>query len=147
VSETFIIAFRRRSTYEPDRATARAWLMGIATNLVRRHRRSEARRLAALSRADARVQPTASDTSDRVGDALLLEQALSHLDCDLRDVVLLVGAVQLTYLEAAAALGIPIGTVRSRMARARRFLRQSLSQTDHDSDEPSAPEPESHLKG
>ncbi|MEU8227034.1 sigma-70 family RNA polymerase sigma factor [Kribbella sp. NPDC048915] len=129
VSETFLIAFRRRGTYDPRTAGAKAWLYGIATNLARRHVRQEVRGLRATARAGVR-EPTdlaAHDGSvaERV-DAQNLARRIAPAIADLndgdRDVLLLTSWAGLTTVEVADALGIPVGTVRSRLHRVRRRL-------------------------
>ena len=135
VGETFLVAFRRRRTYDLGRADARPWLYGIATNLVSQHRRDEVRRLR-LQRVDL-----ASDVlpahDDRVAARVVaqsmrapLTAALAGLSSDDRDVLLLIAWEQLSYDEVAAALSIPVGTVRSRLNRARRKVRTVLGDGD-----------------
>jgi len=132
-AETFVQAFVGRRGYQPTRGSVRAWLYGIATNLVRRRRRQEQRRLIAYARL------TVPDRTDAVHDAVLdrmdatatVNSALGRIDAEARDVVLLVAGAQLTYEETSAALGIPVGTVRSRYSRARTQLRKLI---DADSD-------------
>lgn len=128
VGETFVVAFRRRGSYDPTRASERAWLLGIATNLVRRHYRSEMRRLAAYRRVDPTNSVEPADlVVDQLADAAVLDLALAQISAELREVILLVGGCELTYAEASAALDIPLGTVRSRMSRARSELRAALA--------------------
>jgi RNA polymerase sigma factor (sigma-70 family) len=122
-AETFARAFARRGRYVPATPTARPWLFGIASNLASSARRAEERQLRAYARlpfvrgddettsADARIDAR-TETAELV-DALL---ALSQKD---REALLLYAWADLSYAEIAAALGIPIGTVRSRISRAR----------------------------
>lgn len=131
VSETFLVAFRGRTGYAPDRAPVRAWLFGIATNLVRRHARDEERRYRAYGRAAGHTESTTelSEVAGRVDAQALrgeLAGALAALACEDRDVLLLWTYPQLSYAEIAAALGIPVGTVRSRLHRARGKVRNRL---------------------
>ncbi|MER5299668.1 RNA polymerase sigma factor [Streptomyces lasiicapitis] len=134
VAETFTTAFQQRHRYDPARgagADARPWLFGIATNLVGRHRRAEARRFKAMARVPALAdhdEPLADRAADRVVARAVgreLAAALAALPARHRD-VLLVAWGDLSYGEAAQALGIPVGTVRSRMHRARSKLREAL---------------------
>jgi RNA polymerase sigma-70 factor (ECF subfamily) len=131
MSETFLLAFRGRTGYTPGRAPVRAWLFGIATNLVRRHARDEERRYRAFGRAAGHVETTAElgEVAARV-DALalrgVLADALAALPREDLDVLLLWTYPQLSYAEIAAALGVPVGTVRSRLHRARRKVRARL---------------------
>jgi RNA polymerase sigma-70 factor (ECF subfamily) len=128
MAETFRIAFERRSTYDTSRPDARPWLYGIATNLVARHRRAEGRRLRATARLEVGHAP---DESQRVVDAVAASvvlpdvvEAIRALPDGERDALLLHAWEHLAYEEIADALTIPIGTVRSRINRARRRLRE-----------------------
>ncbi|MFI6320220.1 RNA polymerase sigma factor [Nonomuraea sp. NPDC050556] len=132
VGETFLIAFRKRAQFDPSRAAAKTWLYGIATNLIGKHRRQEARTLRALSRcAPDRDTPGHEDRVVVQVAAESLRQdlaaALAELDQRDRDVVQLLALAGLSHEEVAVALGIPNGTVRSRLNRARKKLRGSLS--------------------
>jgi RNA polymerase sigma factor (sigma-70 family) len=134
VAETFLVAFRQRASYEPDQPSARPWLYGIATRLVSRRRREEVRFFRAIARsgidpaADPVAEPVA-DQSARRADAQALHRrlagALAVLSTADRDALLLV-ADGLSYQEAAQALGVPPGTLSSRVARARRMVRAAL---------------------
>ena len=131
VAETFLLAFRQRDSYDQARADARPWLYGIATNLIGRHRRAEIRLYRALARTGA--DPVMEPFTDRVDDQVSagtasrrLAVGLARLPDQLRDTLLLVAWSGLSYEEAATALGVPVGTVRSRMSRARSKLRRTL---------------------
>lgn len=131
-SETFLQAFRGRRTYRADQPNALPWLYGIATNQVRAHVRSEQRRLEVLDQLGGQVAPT-TVVHENVDDALAaaaivqhLAGAFARLAGTARDVLALVGVEGLSYEDTAAALGIPVGTVRSRLSRARQELRRSL---------------------
>ncbi|MCM2413489.1 RNA polymerase sigma factor [Streptomyces sp. RKAG290] len=136
MAETFTTAFQRRHTYDLKRADARPWLFGIATNLVGRHRRAEARRFKALAKVPEPVEheePVADRAVARAGATGVrrdLAAALAGLSARHRDVVLLVAWADLDYEEAARALGVPVGTVRSRLHRARSKLREALGGSD-----------------
>lgn len=129
-SETFLIAFERRARFDLSREDARPWLLGIATNLIHRHRIAEARTLRSIERFTAMPEGS-NDLADR--DAAMdakaairaLASALRKLPVRDRDALLLFAWADLSYEEIATALGIPIGTVRSRLNRARRVLRIS----------------------
>jgi RNA polymerase sigma-70 factor (ECF subfamily) len=130
-AEVFVVAFAQRQRYDLARDCARPWLYGIATNLVGTHRRQEQRRYRALAKTEARlVSPSDEDlVADRVSASAAgpaLAAALATLDGGDRDVLLLVSLADLSYQEVAGALGIPYGTVCSRLNRARRRLRESL---------------------
>jgi RNA polymerase sigma-70 factor, ECF subfamily len=130
VSETFLVAFRQRGGYDPERAGVRAWLYGIATNLVRRHVRQEVRALRAVERVARREPPAVAGHDGQVAERLdarrlaeRLAPALAELPDADRDVLLLTAWGGLSAAEVADALGIPVGTVRSRLHRVRRRLR------------------------
>ncbi|MER5444415.1 sigma-70 family RNA polymerase sigma factor [Streptomyces sp. NPDC002764] len=136
MADTFVTAFQRRHTYDLTRADAPPWLFGIATNLVGRHRRAEARHYKALARLPEPVEheePVADRAVARAGATGVrreLAAALNGLSARHRDVVLLVAWAGLDYEEAAEALGVPVGTIRSRLHRARSRLREALGGTD-----------------
>ncbi|XVV15381.1 RNA polymerase sigma factor [Actinoplanes sp. CA-131856] len=132
VSETFAQAWRLRERVEEDGGSLRPWLLGIATNITRNLRRSDRRyRAAALAatRLDHVVPDHAGTADSRIDDARLLARAMTALAAlpraD-REVFTLCVWEGLDYASAAAALGIPIGTVRSRLSRAREKLRREL---------------------
>jgi RNA polymerase sigma factor (sigma-70 family) len=128
-SETFAIAFESRRRYDIARNDARPWLFGIATNLIRRHRRDEIRKLRAYQRAVERVAGVPEDADltveqlDRLSRLANVSSGFAQLDPDHRDALYLVAVSELSYQQAADALGIPVGTLHSRVARARRELR------------------------
>jgi RNA polymerase sigma factor (sigma-70 family) len=135
VAETFLHAFRQRDKYDPARVDARPWLYGIATNLIGRHRRDEIRLYRTLARTGA--DPVTEPFTDRVDAAVSadsatrsLAAALATLPSGHRDTLLLVAWGDLSYEEAATALGVPVGTVRSRLSRARMRLRRALGDAD-----------------
>lgn len=123
-SEVFVRAFRRRSAYEPAHATALPWLLGIASNLVGEHRRDERRRLVMLGRLGGAAPEMVEHRLGALAPELVRE--LRRLSSAERDTLLLVVWGELSYEEAAFALGIPLGTVRSRIARARERLARSI---------------------
>lgn len=131
VADTFLAAFRQRDRYDAGRTDARPWLYGIAGNLIRRHYRDEVRQLRALERTG--VDPVAESFTDQTDARLAADDAsravaaaIASLSNEQRDVVLLVTWAELTYDQVAEALGVPEGTVRSRMNRARTRLRTAL---------------------
>jgi RNA polymerase sigma-70 factor (ECF subfamily) len=140
ISEVFRVAFERRETFDVATESALPWLYGIATNLVRREHRSHARRLAALGRADGR--------RELVGDPLLdvaaridarseirdLGAALISLSDGEREILLLVAWEELTPTEAAAVLGIPPETARTRLHRARLHIRNEIERDGHNNE-------------
>ena len=143
--ETFLCAFRRRRCYDLSRPDASPWLFGIAANLIGKHRRAEVRLLGALARtgADQVAESYADQVDARVSAAAAqrdLADALAGLAAGDREVLLLIAWADLSYDEVAVALGIPLGTVRSRLHRARRKVREALGGADPTttSEEPSA---------
>jgi RNA polymerase sigma factor (sigma-70 family) len=131
VGELFRIAFERRGSYDLDRADALPWLYGIGSNLVRQHRRSEHRQLRLTARLAALrdLNDTNTDTdgalsANRDLDAVIA--ALAELPEADRDVVVLFAWEELTYDQIADALGVPTGTVKSRLNRARSRIREHL---------------------
>lgn len=135
VSETFFVAFRNRGAYDTTRTLARPWLYGIATNLIARHRRVEERYYRTLERTglDPLPEPLAETVVRRVA-AEIEERRLAGVMAELhrrdRDVLLLIAWADLTYEEVAAALDVPVGTVRSRLNRARRTIRAAFGDAD-----------------
>jgi RNA polymerase sigma factor (sigma-70 family) len=130
VSETFLVALNQRHAYDPRRGAVRSWLYGIATNLLRRHFRQEMRGLQAAARSAGRTpgheQSHDTRVADRVDAAVLAAQladALAQLADGDRDVLLLTSWAGLDSNEVADALDIPVGTVRSRLHRVRKWLR------------------------
>jgi RNA polymerase sigma factor (sigma-70 family) len=135
VAETFLAAFAERHRYDLTRASARPWLFGILTNKISRWGRAERAHQRMVIRAGQ--SPVLEGMAERVADQVSaqaergrLMAALRGLSRADRDVVLLVAWGQLSYDEVAEALGIPAGTVGSRMNRARRKLRESLAEQE-----------------
>ncbi|NUR31302.1 MAG: RNA polymerase sigma factor [Catenulispora sp.] len=130
-ADVFLIAFRKRATFDPERGEVRPWLYGIATKVVSHHRRAEGRRLKALARMNAEYavhghedHVAARVAAQRAGPQLA--RAISGLARADRDVLFLTALGGLSYQEVAEALGIPLGTVGSRLNRAKRELRRVL---------------------
>ncbi|HEU4422395.1 MAG TPA: RNA polymerase sigma factor [Pilimelia sp.] len=131
VADTFLAAFAQRHRYDLARASARPWLFGILTNKIAERRRAETTHYRAYARAWQ--SPVLEGIADRVADQVTaqarrgqLSAALSRLNPADRHVLLLVAWAQLSYDEVAQALGIPPGTVASRLNRARRKVRAAL---------------------
>ncbi|MGW1224026.1 RNA polymerase sigma factor [Streptomyces sp. NPDC001515] len=128
VSLTFLEAWRLRTTLRESDEELKPWLLGIATNVLRNTRRAARRHDAALTRVP--VRPAVPDFADelvgRIHDAEQLaaaRAALARLRPKEREVFLLCVWDGLDYRQAARALGVPVGTVRSRLSRARKRLR------------------------
>lgn len=124
-AEVFIRAFRARSRYRAERETALPWLLGVANHVISDHRRIERRRLAALERLLVEGQEPAA--SPDAGLTLNVVRALRRLPGADRDTLLLLVWGELARDEVAAALGVPVGTVNSRIARARKRLATDLA--------------------
>ena len=138
-SEVFLTAWRRRSevVFTTESGSVLPWLLGVATNHLRNQRRGKRRADAALARLD----PTAAqaDFSDdllgRMADEAqmaevraVVEQLAEHE----RDVLALCAWAGLDYDEAAIALDLPVGTIRSRLSRARVHLRELVEANGHE---------------
>jgi RNA polymerase sigma-70 factor (ECF subfamily) len=124
----FTVAFERRGSFDPAFADARPWLYGIAANLLRQHWRAEERLLATVSKLTGdptRHDPDGRETSTGADD-VELARALARLDPAQRDVLLLYAWEELSYEEISVALRVPVGTVCSRLARARARVRAEL---------------------
>jgi RNA polymerase sigma-70 factor (ECF subfamily) len=130
-AETFVTAFRLRDRFDPAAFDARPWLFGIAVNGLRRHWRAERRQLRAYARtgvdplgdelAEAERRVDAGAARSQLARGLL---SLSHGD---REALLLFAWAELSYEEVAVALAIPVGTVRSRLWRARTRMQAVLA--------------------
>jgi RNA polymerase sigma factor (sigma-70 family) len=123
-AEVFAIAFERRERYDTARADAVPWLLGIATNLIRGQYRHERRRLRTLAALGQERQPG----PDGEADPSAVASALTRLHRRDRDVLTLYAIEDLSYAQIAEALGIPEGTVRSRLNRARRIVQEAMTQ-------------------
>jgi RNA polymerase sigma-70 factor (ECF subfamily) len=123
-AEVFIRAFRVRDRFRADHESALPWLLGIANHVIADHRRIERKRLAALQRLTA-TEPEFIEHAE-AGLAPELLAALRALPAVERDTLLLVVWGELTQEEAAIALDVPVGTVSSRITRARKRLVATL---------------------
>jgi RNA polymerase sigma factor (sigma-70 family) len=126
-AETFEIAFSRRDSFDPGYPSARPWLFGIATNILRHHVRHERARQAAYARFP---RPRAFEPDQRLEGRVAaisldepLRDALASIRVQDRDVLWLYAVADLSYEEVGLALAIPVGTVRSRLNRARSRIR------------------------
>jgi RNA polymerase sigma-70 factor (ECF subfamily) len=126
VQETYLHALKARRSYRRG-SNARAWLYRILVNVaITDHRvRARDRRIEArlLELPSAITTPTAADTGQRMN---ALRQAMSRLSPADREIVQLTDLDGLRYRDAARILGCPVGTVMSRLHRARKRLRASL---------------------
>jgi len=138
MQETYARAFRSWRSYEPG-TNMRAWFLRILTNLNIDHGRKKQRQpqTEPLEEGDYylynRIEHGTAD--DRESEERLLERmsqanvvaALAEIPHDFRDVTVLVDIGEFSYQEAAQILGIPVGTVMSRLHRARRMLKTKLA--------------------
>lgn len=137
VAETFRIAFDGRDRFDPDRVRARPWLYGLATNVLRHHLRSARREQAAHLRLVAPAGPIGDEDAvaasiDAAAEWPAVAAAVARLAPIDREAVLLLAWEQLSYAEIAEATGVPVGTVRSRINRARRQLRELVAREPRD---------------
>ncbi|MGW4956228.1 RNA polymerase sigma factor [Nonomuraea sp. NPDC004186] len=124
---TFLEAWRLRGRIDPEGGSLRPWLLGIATNVARNVRRAARRHDDALARLPRgeQVPDFADEVVGRIDDAgrlAAVRQAYGRLRRQEQDVFALCVWAGLDYAQAAEALGIPVGTVRSRLSRARKKL-------------------------
>ena len=132
LSDTFLIAFERRDRFDPAWMDARPWLYGIATNLIRKHHHDETRALKALIAAPREVSPADEDIAagtrvDAERSFAALSKTLRRMPAKDRDALLLFVWAGLSYDEIAVATNTPVGTVRSRLSRAKRTLRDATT--------------------
>ncbi|GAA3298453.1 RNA polymerase sigma factor [Streptomyces cinereospinus] len=131
VSLTFLDAWRLRGRLDEEGGSLRPWLLGIATNVTRNTHRAARRHAAAMARLprEEAVRDFADELAGRLDDAAQLaavRTALSRLRRAEREVLALCVWSGLDYRAAAEALGVPVGTVRSRLSRARTKLAKQL---------------------
>ncbi|CAM5302616.1 RNA polymerase sigma factor [Streptomyces narbonensis] len=132
MAATYLEAWRLRQKVDPEGGSLRPWLLGVATNVARNHCRGNRRyrraasAYAAAGAAEAAMPDHASEVAGRLDDRRRIAatlRALGTLRRTEREVLVLCLWEGLAYTEAAAALGVPVGTVRSRLSRARAKLR------------------------
>jgi RNA polymerase sigma factor (sigma-70 family) len=133
-AQAFAVAFRRRGDFDAGAESARPWLFGIATNVLRNDLRAERRMLAAIARLDRGGEDDLAEEVERsvaraqaASEVAQIAGAIAALDPDQRDVLLLHAWGELSQGEIAAALAIPVGTVYSRLSRARASLQRASS--------------------
>jgi RNA polymerase sigma factor (sigma-70 family) len=125
-AEVFVRAYGKRASCRGEHGSALPWLLGVANHVIADHRRIESRRLQTAERL-AQTTPTSVE-HEHSGLAPELLRALRRVPAADRDALLLVVWGELSYDEAATALDVPIGTVRSRIARARKRLIGALGE-------------------
>jgi RNA polymerase sigma factor (sigma-70 family) len=139
--EVFVSAFAHRDRFDPARGSVVGWLYGIAANLTRTRFRREARAYQALGRVAAHDVPEAPAVDEAVDalahgqDLARVQEAMDALPDRDRELIVLVAWEGLTYAEVAQVVGVEIGTVRSRLSRARQRLRELAALDDQVSDD------------
>ncbi|HEY1625999.1 MAG TPA: RNA polymerase sigma factor [Streptosporangiaceae bacterium] len=130
-SETFLAAFGARGRFDPEAVSARPWLYGIAVRQIGKHRRAEGRRIRLL-RLAPRDLPT-EDFGDRAAERVTAGQlgprlaaVLARLPGKDRELLLLIAWAELSYDEAATALGTTVSAVKARLHRVRVRIRREL---------------------
>jgi len=130
-ADVFEVAIAQIGDYDSARGSQRAWLFGIATNMIRRHWRTERRRLTAWHRMAERTAVVSDPLRDiaaqldAISEVSAVMAAIAEIPADDRDLLFLIAWEELSYLECAQILGIPVGTVRSRLHRIRRQIKQA----------------------
>jgi RNA polymerase sigma-70 factor (ECF subfamily) len=128
--ETYLRAFGSLHRFE-GRSSLRTWLLSIARRVCADAVRSRRRRQLTLVREDADLEALgAGDGADRVGEGAAVADLLARLSPDRREAFVLTQLLGLPYAEAAEVAGCPVGTIRSRVARARADLVEALGEDD-----------------
>ncbi|MQY13469.1 ECF RNA polymerase sigma factor SigR [Streptomyces sp. RB5] len=128
LGEVWLQAYARRRTYDAGRGPARAWLFGVARNVLARHWERAAREPSGMTpSADADPWQAVDRRLDAAAVGPELRRRIAALPAVERELLLLVAWEQLSPAEAAAVVGVPPGTARSRLHRARTRLRDGLS--------------------
>ncbi|MET7694313.1 RNA polymerase sigma factor [Streptomyces sp. NPDC005483] len=128
LAETWLQAFAARRTFDPARGSARGWLFGVAHNVLNQQLRRAGRQQEPAPGPDVTDPWQVVDQRlDAAAMAPALRRALAELPVEERELLLLISWEQLSPSEAAAVVGIPAGTARSRLHRARGRLRDRLT--------------------
>jgi len=145
-AQTFVEALDRHDRYDPERGPIGPWLFGIAANLLRRHYRQEERALRAIAAYAGRQPHVGEDDEERIESRIVADErwpavaeALLAMSPGERDVLLLYAWADLPYSAIAGVLDVPVGTVRSRLSRARGRLTAILGPTSSSSEDASDP--------
>ncbi|MGK5111785.1 MULTISPECIES: sigma-70 family RNA polymerase sigma factor [unclassified Geodermatophilus] len=130
--ETYLRAFGALHRFE-GRSSLRTWLLSIARRVCADAVRSRRRRRLTLVRDDADLEVLdRADVADRVGEGAVVSDLLARLEADRREAFVLTQLLGLPYAEAAEVAGCPVGTIRSRVARARADLVDALAGEEGD---------------
>jgi RNA polymerase sigma-70 factor (ECF subfamily) len=136
--ETFLRAFGALHRFE-GRSSVRTWLFGIARHVCADALRSRRRRRLTLVRDIADLEAAGPPAAaDSVADGVAVTDLLARLDTDRREAFVLTQLLGLSYADAAEVAGCPVGTIRSRVARARADLVRSLAGVKEGDDESDA---------
>ena len=134
IQEVFLALIRDDCGYDPERGTLAGYLFGIARKLVLRHLERRRTDVELDAEADDLVSPDATASADQLAaltrkeGIAALRRAVQTLPQRYREVVVLCDLEEVDYAEAAFILGCPVGTVRSRLHRARALLLEKLNQ-------------------
>lgn len=129
--ETFLRALPALARFE-GRSSLRTWLLSIARRVCADHLRSRTRRPLVLVGQGADLAELTRDApADEVGGTVAAQDVLDRLDAERREAFVLTQLMGLPYADAAEVVGCPIGTIRSRVARARADLVEALVAADH----------------
>ena len=138
-SEVFLLAWRRRSdvVFTTEDGSVLPWLLGVAVNQARNRHRSDRRAGAAVARLDPNANEAdfSDDVVGRLADERQMADVLAvveRLPGQEQEVLALCAWSELSYEDCALALGVPVGTVRSRLSRARAHLRELLDARGHE---------------
>jgi RNA polymerase sigma-70 factor (ECF subfamily) len=128
VAETMVRAWRRHHQYDPERGSERSWIFGIAKNTAVDHFRRNRRHLRVVGETEVPEDLAAEVPVDRIAESTLVREALGDLSGSHREVLVLAHFGGLTVTEIAERLGVPAGTVKSRLYYAMRSLRGALEE-------------------
>ncbi|GAA2931295.1 sigma-70 family RNA polymerase sigma factor [Streptomyces thioluteus] len=126
LSEAWLRAYAGRGTYDAARGPVRAWLFGVARNVLAAHWRGQERPAALPEETSSDPWHAVDRRLDAAAVAPLMRRTLAELPAVERELLLLIAWEQLSPTEAAVVVGIPAGTARSRLHRARTRLRTTL---------------------
>ena len=126
VQETYLVAWKTFDRYQRG-TNCRAWLFGILFNVVRHERRKRFKWITGAREDLAELEVAAPQPVPTVLTDQTILQALDRLPLQFREVLLLVDVEEFSYKEAGEILGVPIGTIMSRVSRARALLRGQLA--------------------
>jgi len=124
VQEVFLIVIRTMNAFDSRRGTVRAWLFGIARNCVLRQAERNPQTMSLDEVSEPAQAPVDLDRADSIES---VRRAVVELPPPFREAVVLCDLEELSYAQAADAMGVPVGTVRSRLSRGRALLAEMLT--------------------